>query len=724
MSLRVKIFLGLLASCLLLTGRASVTPSRIVVEPLLTTAWGQGASNNQPGGTRYVYNYYTPNHAYCGCVATMMAQIMKYHEWPKTAVAQKSFDCHVEGVATNLTLMGGAYDWANMTPTPSTSWFQMTDANKQAIGRLCYDAALSVNMKFSQTASSANGLKSAAALKETFGYARATALAYDDAHPYAANADEFERLVRENLDAGRPVGMGIGRTTSSGGHVVVVDGYAYGAEGQFLLHVNTGFCGQDTGWYAPPDFSFTNSSNGSYDKVTELIYDIIPEEAPSARDCFMDEHWSQTKPYNDLVPAYLPAGTGDTGYEGWGGHVTAGCVATAMAQTMHYWGWPRYFDRTKESSHSVNLDKGKVAFSVAHQIAAGVPLAYDDSDACKARLTFVAASLGQLAFDRDGTGGRPETVANALTDCYVVPPSCDDTDLRNYLLLGYPVPATIATHAIVLCGWKRDEQGVEWYWKNNGQAGGGDGWIRRSDILSLHPILPKRTVMFAPLPKRTKQPFTVSWSFPEAYLKIYPEAFEGFVLKAIPSSSKGTSEVSVTLDRNARGYTFDRLTEGETYSIEVEPRFKALAEDDPTVFISPVTASVMTTVDASAADAPKLSAPGTVAVPLTGCTFKVSGSAGVESLAVTPSLKRYTFDKSSYELADYIGISGGAGDFTVRIRPIDFLDKSDNYNLVLTFTGETADGSVAYAETIVNVSAENKGEGSGGRGVVPRVLFR
>lgn len=442
----------------------------------------------------------------------------------------------------------------------------------------------------------------------------------------------------------------------------------------------------------------------------------------------MDEHWSQTKPYNNLVPAYLPPGTGDTGYEAWGGHVTAGCVATAMAQTMHYWGWPARFDNKADVSHSVNLDKGKVQFDVTHTVAAGVPLVYDNSDECKARLTFIAATLGRLAFDRDGTGGYPSTVANALADYYVVPPSCEDWDLRNYLKLGYPVPATITGHAIVLHGWKQDEKGNDLYYMNNGQGGSGDRWIDRATIKSLTPCFPKKMAMIKPIPSKTKLPLTVEWAFPEAYLKIYPEAFEGFTLNAIPSSAKGTPEVSMNLGRDVRSYTFDKLTNGETYSIEITPRFKDLAGDDPTVFIAPVMNSVMTTIGDAAHDAPTLTAPATFAASLTGCSFSVKGSKTVTSLAVTSSLKSYTLDKTTYELSKYISVEGKEGEFAVKIAPIDFLSKSDNYNVVFTFAGETQDGTVAYAETIVNFAAGNKGtvptDPITPPGKIPKVLFK
>lgn len=43
--------------------------------------------------------------------------------------------------------------------------------------------------------------------------------------------------------------------------------------------------------------------------------------------------WDQGYPYNDLVPM-------DAGCGSFNGHVTTGCVATAMAQLMYYWRWP------------------------------------------------------------------------------------------------------------------------------------------------------------------------------------------------------------------------------------------------------------------------------------------------------------------------------------------------------------------------------------------------
>ena len=55
--------------------------SDIRVAPLVQSRWSQ---SDVCGA--YCYNYYTPNHYPCGCVATAVAQIMLYHRHPVEAV--------------------------------------------------------------------------------------------------------------------------------------------------------------------------------------------------------------------------------------------------------------------------------------------------------------------------------------------------------------------------------------------------------------------------------------------------------------------------------------------------------------------------------------------------------------------------------------------------------------------------------------------------------------
>ena len=52
------------------------------VSPLVQSKWDQ-----RYVGGKATYNYYTTNHWYCGCVATAMAQLMRFHGFPSNAVS-------------------------------------------------------------------------------------------------------------------------------------------------------------------------------------------------------------------------------------------------------------------------------------------------------------------------------------------------------------------------------------------------------------------------------------------------------------------------------------------------------------------------------------------------------------------------------------------------------------------------------------------------------------
>jgi hypothetical protein len=62
--------------------------------------------------------------------------------------------CAVNGTATTLTTQGGTYNWGLMPLEPDSS---MTDAQRQAIGKLTSDVGICCNMKYKSGASSAGG---------------------------------------------------------------------------------------------------------------------------------------------------------------------------------------------------------------------------------------------------------------------------------------------------------------------------------------------------------------------------------------------------------------------------------------------------------------------------------------------------------------------------------------------------------------------------------------
>ena len=75
-------------------GLTSVSDVRIA--PLTQTTWDQQTA--AAAGTAACYNYYTPPYGAgnttnypAGCVATAMAQLMRYYQFPTTGVGTASF---------------------------------------------------------------------------------------------------------------------------------------------------------------------------------------------------------------------------------------------------------------------------------------------------------------------------------------------------------------------------------------------------------------------------------------------------------------------------------------------------------------------------------------------------------------------------------------------------------------------------------------------------------
>ena len=245
--------------------------SDLRIAPLLQTVWDQGTA----GATGIaLYNYYTPPYAAgtssnypCGCVATALAQLLGYFQYPKAGVGTNSFAISVNGTNTTARLRGGdgaggPYCWSNMPPNPNNP----TTAQCQAIGALMYDAAVSEQMGFAPGGSGANVGQPQVALMQTFMYNNAI-------FGWPTNASEFDpslvTMVNANLDARLPVCVALN------GHQVVTDGYGYNLS-TLYNHINMGWGGVDNAWYALPVVqTYTNLWGFIYNIYTNGSGEII-----------------------------------------------------------------------------------------------------------------------------------------------------------------------------------------------------------------------------------------------------------------------------------------------------------------------------------------------------------------------------------------------------------------------------------------------------------------
>lgn len=215
---------------------------RFTKGPLLSTTWGQNCG----------YNSYCPSfsdgpcgRAVTGCVATAMAQLMKYWNYPP------------------------GYNWNSMT---------LTSGNLD-VARLMADAGGSVGMEYGATSSGAYHDRVTPSLRGTFGYSS------------GANTDyTYASVVQNEIDNSRPViltgfntrtdaflGLGIFYNYSTG-HEWVCDGYEiYGnnCEAYTYLHMNWGWSGSANGNYFISNWTIPHI-NFNFQYAREVVLNLHP----------------------------------------------------------------------------------------------------------------------------------------------------------------------------------------------------------------------------------------------------------------------------------------------------------------------------------------------------------------------------------------------------------------------------------------------------------------
>lgn len=255
-----KFTVGAEASDDTLTFFGMVSPSNVCVGPLLQSKWGQSYACSNT-----CYNYYTPDNYRCGCTATAMAQLIRYHQHPSAGIGMQGFWIRKDGgdqfeaYTRGGDGAGGPYHWSDMALVPGCD---TTLTQREAIGALCYDAAISIGTNFGSSSSEADTLKVKDALIDTFQYGNAV-----KAYNGGANIGGWLiYMINPNLDAKDPVILGIKGSSS---HAVVCDGYGYNFS-TLYHHISMGWSGVYDAWYNLPAID----STPAYSSVVKCIYNI------------------------------------------------------------------------------------------------------------------------------------------------------------------------------------------------------------------------------------------------------------------------------------------------------------------------------------------------------------------------------------------------------------------------------------------------------------------
>jgi len=213
------------------------------VEPLLTTTWDQGCYYNElcpadPAGLC--------GHTLTGCVATAMAQVMKYHNFPPQGVGSYSYPHPVYGTQS-VDFSSTIYDWASMS--------DYVNESNIPVATIMYHAGVSVDMIYGVEEGSGTSMELVpGALVEYFNYHPEIQLIYQNDF---TDPDAWKDLLRDNLDEQLPI-LYAGYLPDYVGHAFVCDGYQISDE---KFHFNWGWSGSWDAWYTIGALNPGNSLN-------------------------------------------------------------------------------------------------------------------------------------------------------------------------------------------------------------------------------------------------------------------------------------------------------------------------------------------------------------------------------------------------------------------------------------------------------------------------------
>lgn len=176
------------------------------------------------------------NRSVTGCVATAMAQVMMYYQYPKELKATiKAYTAKSYGIQIPEISSGATYDWDNMLSDYSKSDYSSAQAD--AVAKLMYHCGAAVEMDYGPS-SGAN--VTPAILATYFGY---DADLMQDLTRTCFTLQQWMTLIDNELKAKRPI-LYSGQS-SDGGHEFVCDG----SDGKGLYHINWGWGGYQDGYF-------------------------------------------------------------------------------------------------------------------------------------------------------------------------------------------------------------------------------------------------------------------------------------------------------------------------------------------------------------------------------------------------------------------------------------------------------------------------------------------
>ena len=314
---------------------ANSTKATAIVGPLIKTKWDQAEPfwDQCPGSGN--------SKAYTGCVATAMAQVMKYWEWPETGTGSHSYqplDPNTgrasKRYGTQTVNFGETtYDWANMINDYTGNY---TTAQGAAVATLMYHCGVATEMMYGNADDNGSGTYTVNyedwdwgttyaneggcaqnALWYYFGYKKPTGYMRngytEQGHQYYEKWSDanWTAMIKEELDKNHPIMYG--GASDEGGHSFICDGY----DSNEMFHFNWGWSGENDGYFTLSKLNpgGGGAGGGSYDfsEDQDVIIGIVPDkkDLPQVTVTWSVNGETTTTEFTQEDPLVLPEYTAD-----------------------------------------------------------------------------------------------------------------------------------------------------------------------------------------------------------------------------------------------------------------------------------------------------------------------------------------------------------------------------------------------------------------------------
>ncbi|MDD2386938.1 MAG: C10 family peptidase [Bacteroidales bacterium] len=280
--------------------RQSINTGNFVVNTqknsyLLTSHWGQGC----------IYNQFCPadingpcGHCVTGCVATAMAQIMYYWNYPQFGTGSHSYQSNYGVLSANFGET--EYLWADMTDN--------VISENTAVATLMYHLGVAVEMEY--TSSSSGAAVPNTALQDYFSYSQ------NQESIYLANysTNEWISILKNEIDNLRPV-LYVGYSDIvPAGHAWVCDGY----DSMDYVHFNWGYGEGSDGFYEMGSFIYPENNHAQIKimpipendiKVSQMLLPFSQTFTESSNIKVLVENYSLTPQTNIPISYSVNNGT-------------------------------------------------------------------------------------------------------------------------------------------------------------------------------------------------------------------------------------------------------------------------------------------------------------------------------------------------------------------------------------------------------------------------------